>query len=576
MKSLTQSNKNQIYLLLIIIGAFALRIWGIDFGLPHIYHTDEWFEVKRALKLGAGVLDFERVSKGGYFYLLFVEYGIYYAILKIVGLVKSGDDFLFNLFRDPTNMWLIGRVTTAIIGTLNCWFVYLLGKHAFSKTVGLFAALFLAIHLIHVQSSHFITVDVPLTCLITICFLIMFWNSSKPKFTKLHYCLLGFFVAFAIMTKIPAAVIFFPVLLFHYRNLKFESRGVNLKSYFFDARLLCFSLVFLSVYLLGNPGIIIKFKGIMHWALSFFTFWDNVSMGPEFPQLTRHDSLVLYYFNVIFPLRYMILNILIWGGMIFSFKKIHSSKNYLFLSFLIPYCFFLCTSKSVEHIYPRYILPLVPILSIYAAIFLDLLTKKLSKTTSYYAKIITPVLLIVAFFPTIKDTLAFETDRTKPNTQTIAKEWVDENISEDSVIFIEGGLYKVSACTVPLKIKPALVDEIMSEYFAEDENPGNKVKFYEILKKALRYQKTYHLILTSNTRQLLHALNTGTGDYVILRDTTKKAFIADSNRKMFPHLYRLVSWTDSGDFELIKVFEPTDKMRGPRLLVYKRKHDSEP
>jgi len=192
-----------------------LRIWGIDFGLPHIYHTDEWFEVKRALKLGAGVFDFERVSKGGYFYLLFVEYGIYYAILKILGLVKSGDEFLFNLFRDPTNMWLIGRVTTAIIGTLNCWFVYLLGKHAFSKTVGLFAALLLAIHLIHVKCSHFITVDVPLTCFITICFLIMFWNSSKPKFTKLHYCLLGFFVAFAIMTKIPGAVIFFPGFIFN-------------------------------------------------------------------------------------------------------------------------------------------------------------------------------------------------------------------------------------------------------------------------------------------------------------------------------------------------------------------------
>jgi hypothetical protein len=67
MKSLFQHN-HQIYLLLIILGAFALRIWGIDFGLPHIYHTDEWFEVKRALKLGVGVFDFERVAKGGYFY----------------------------------------------------------------------------------------------------------------------------------------------------------------------------------------------------------------------------------------------------------------------------------------------------------------------------------------------------------------------------------------------------------------------------------------------------------------------------------------------------------------------------
>ena len=129
----------QISLALILIVAFILRIWGINFGLPHIYHTDEWFEVKRALKLGAGVFDFDRVRKGGYFYLLFVEYGVYFVILKIFGVIKSSDAFLLKLFQDPTHIWLIGRVTTAIIGTFNVFILYLLGKHAFSKGVGLFA-----------------------------------------------------------------------------------------------------------------------------------------------------------------------------------------------------------------------------------------------------------------------------------------------------------------------------------------------------------------------------------------------------------------------------------------------------
>jgi hypothetical protein len=142
----------QIFLALILIVAFILRIWGINFGLPHIYHTDEWFEVKRALKLGAGVFEFERVKKGGYFYLLFMEYGVYFVILKIFGIIKSSDEFLFKIFQDPTPIWLIGRVTTAIIGTINVFILYLLGKRAFSKGVGIFAGFFLAIHFIHVQS----------------------------------------------------------------------------------------------------------------------------------------------------------------------------------------------------------------------------------------------------------------------------------------------------------------------------------------------------------------------------------------------------------------------------------------
>ena len=82
-------NKIRIIMFAILLLAFMLRIWGIGFGLPYIYSTDEWFEVKRALKLGAGLFEFERTGKGGYFYLLFIEYGIYYLILKLFGLMKQ-------------------------------------------------------------------------------------------------------------------------------------------------------------------------------------------------------------------------------------------------------------------------------------------------------------------------------------------------------------------------------------------------------------------------------------------------------------------------------------------------------
>ena len=560
-------NRNQIFLGLILVAAFTLRIWGIDFGLPHIYHTDEWFEVKRALKLGSGVFDFERVSKGGYFYLLFFEYGIYYVALKLFGVIKSADDFLFKVFQDPTNIWLIGRITTAVIGTLNCLFVYILGKHVHSKTVGLFAALFLAIHLIHVQSSHYITVDVPLTCLITICFLIMCLNISESKFNKFHYCMLAIFVALAVMTKIPGAVILFPVLIFHYRNIKSESSKVSLKSYLFDKRFLYFSLVFLIVYISGNPGIIIKLKSTIYWAFSFFNLSDTASVAPEFPQPNPPESFIIYWLSILFPFKYMALNIFVWGGMVFSFKRMYL-KHYLFLAFLIPYFFFLCSSKSIEHIYPRYILPLTPILSIYGGIFIDYLSEKSVKRP--YIKIIILALIIAAIFPVIKDTIALDEDFTKLDTRTIAKVWVEENIPNDSIIIIQGSLYKASTLTVPLKIKADVVDQIMSEYISKNEKSGEKGRFYEILKKSLNTQKTYHLILTGNNQQLLGALNKGTINYIILRDKTKRLLMLETNREIFPELYGLTVWLDSDDFELIKIFEPTKKIVGPKLLIYKR------
>ena len=58
-------------LVAIMLLAFGLRIWGIWFGLPYIFHNDEGNEVLRALQLGSGQFNFQRIDKGLYFYFLF-------------------------------------------------------------------------------------------------------------------------------------------------------------------------------------------------------------------------------------------------------------------------------------------------------------------------------------------------------------------------------------------------------------------------------------------------------------------------------------------------------------------------
>jgi hypothetical protein len=553
-----------------LIVAFILRIWGINFGLPHIYHTDEWFEVKRALKLGAGVFEFERVKKGGYFYLLFMEYGVYFVILKIFGIIKSSDEFLFKIFQDPTPIWLIGRVTTAIIGTINVFILYLLGKRAFSKGVGIFAGFFLAIHFIHVQSSHYITVDVPLTCLLTICFLIMYCKVSDSNFNCLHYSLLGLFSALAIMTKIPGAVILLTVAIFHFKNIDRYSLLEKFKGYLLDKRIWYFAAVFTVVFLAGNPGIISKLPGIVSWLLSFFNFKDSLAPVPEFPQVDRPVSSIQYYLNIIFPMRMLILNLFIWGGIIVSFFR-NYPKQYLFLSFLIPYFFFLSTSKNIEHIYPRYALPMVPILCIYGGVFLDYVIQKFGKFA--YVRTIIVALLIICVFPVIKKTIAFDQGLTKPDTRTIAKIWVHQNISTDNIVIIEGSIVNTSPTTVPLKVKPDIIDIILSR-LTKNKNIEGKKKFFEIFKKSLKNEKTYKLILMYNKDQLRDALRSKIGDFIILRDKTKRALEIEENWIQFPQLSQLVSWTKSGDFELVKVFEPNKETRGPKLLVYKRKNST--
>ena len=45
-------NRTSLVLFSILAGAIVLRIWGIWFGLPHIFHNDEGFEVVRKMNDG--------------------------------------------------------------------------------------------------------------------------------------------------------------------------------------------------------------------------------------------------------------------------------------------------------------------------------------------------------------------------------------------------------------------------------------------------------------------------------------------------------------------------------------------
>ena len=39
---------------IVFVAAVVLRVWGINFGLPNLYHPDEWRIVARALSFGTG------------------------------------------------------------------------------------------------------------------------------------------------------------------------------------------------------------------------------------------------------------------------------------------------------------------------------------------------------------------------------------------------------------------------------------------------------------------------------------------------------------------------------------------
>ena len=125
---------------LIVLGALALRLWGINFGLPYAYHIDERSYVVGALNLGQGEIN-GYPQQVGLVNVLLGEYVAYFLVGRLVGLFASAQDFARAYYADPTVFYLLGRLTSAVLGVVSCWAVYLLGKELRNRLVGLMAAL---------------------------------------------------------------------------------------------------------------------------------------------------------------------------------------------------------------------------------------------------------------------------------------------------------------------------------------------------------------------------------------------------------------------------------------------------
>jgi hypothetical protein len=371
------------------------------------------------------------------------------------------------------------------------------------------------------------------------------------------------------MTKIPGVVILFSILIFHCQNIKAGEGQGKFIARFIDRRIIFFCIFFAGFYILGNPGIIRALRGVIHWAFSFVEVTGSAQFRPEFPQPQPVEPLFLYYFNVIFPTRYLILNIFSWGGIIISFHR-RMWRTLPLAVFVAIYLALLSRSKDVELIYPRYILPLLPFFFVYAGIFIDFLVK-LPVPSEKFKKVVIGVFVAISFYLPLKDTMAFDRKLGLTDTRTLAEAWADKNIDVTDKIIIEGSLYKASTISIPLKMKPELVDEAMSEYFQNNDPTEAKSNFYKILKKSLRDRKTYHLILTGNRDQLQQTLRQKDVDFIILRDKTMAAMNTKANLKLFPELAQVVAWAASDDFVLVKKFAANDETKGPTLLVYKRR-----
>ena len=206
-----EPDSKRIYLLLALALAAWLRVWGMDYGLPHpLTRPDEERLVGRAQTIVAtgnwhpGSFFYPSLP----FYLNTFALYLYYGIGKLTGSYDRLFDFLFDIAvtRPGLHYWIC-RWVSILVGVATVAATYSLGRLASgSRIVGIVAAIFLSVCHLHVRDSHFATVDIVMTLFVTISLLFALRAVETP--THWSYALAGLATGLATSSKYNAAIVF--------------------------------------------------------------------------------------------------------------------------------------------------------------------------------------------------------------------------------------------------------------------------------------------------------------------------------------------------------------------------------
>jgi 4-amino-4-deoxy-L-arabinose transferase-like glycosyltransferase len=346
-------------LAVVMVSALCLRFAGLRWGLPNAahmfsYHPDE------APLLGPVWYMLSTGDWDPHFY----NYGTCYIYLVGV-LAKCGD--LIGVLPPTQQGWsdlhLLARVLTALMGTATIYLAYVIGKNLAGGAVGLGAAALLAVLPAHAVSSHYATVDVPATFFVMFLFVILLRLFGTAELS--WYLLAGLALGLATATKYTMVIAVIPFVVTHFYAS--DDSGYSPPAWYPIAGLLVAALGFFAVtpYLLVlsqhgfgvNADLVRGVKFEMEHARIGGTF-AFVDTGPGWVyHLLRSLPAAMGYIALAFGLI----------GSVLLIQRGRPAAVVLF-AFALPYFGLIGAGKER---FLRYMLPLLPVLVIAAVYMLD-------------------------------------------------------------------------------------------------------------------------------------------------------------------------------------------------------------
>ena len=350
---------------LMLIG-LGLRLWGIKQGLPYAYNIDENAHfVPRAIGFFGHTLNpFYFVNPPGYTNLLYLVFGAWFG---------GGDAAARTFATNPTEVYLVARVVSALLGTLAIWFTYLAGAKLFDRRIGFLAAALMTVAFLPVFYAHLALNDSPT---LAPAALGLYGIARIYRHGRWwDFALAGLATGAATATKYTAAIFILPICVAAY--LRWRGDGgplphpwrVNAKKAwrwtrdFFKARaflLLCLAgAATIAGFFIATPYALLDLKtfggGILHQA--------SASSGEGKLGQTFTSGYVYYLWSITWGLGWVPAVAGVLGA--FALAHARSRAFWLLVPTVIIYIVFM---GSASRWFGRWLLPLLPVLAVLAAV----------------------------------------------------------------------------------------------------------------------------------------------------------------------------------------------------------------
>jgi len=187
----------------LVVGALALRLWGLRHGLPFVYNADE-----NAHFVAGAIGMFGHTYNPNYF---INPPGFTYLLHAAFQVAFGGRDGVSDAFAaDPGDVFAVARAASAVLGAAAAGLLAWAGARLFDRRIALVAGGLLAVAFLPVHYAHLALNDVP--TLAPACLALVGVAGVLTRGRLADYALAGAALGLACATKYTAGIVLLPLL----------------------------------------------------------------------------------------------------------------------------------------------------------------------------------------------------------------------------------------------------------------------------------------------------------------------------------------------------------------------------